>query len=207
MSRFKDTVESIYDKSLPVKVGILFAIIAVMIGAFWYFYWSPKSDELRTAKVALQKQEAILNEYKNIAAELPKFELEFKRLNREFEEAARKLPEEKEIPSLIDNIYAAVTASGLESDTFAPKGEVKQQIYAEIPIEMKVFGSYYDIATFFDRISKLPRIVNIRDLNLQRDEIIGDKVVLDAAFTAVTFRLLPPSEVQQTTGDKAKAAN
>jgi Tfp pilus assembly protein PilO len=204
MSRLTEIVESINEKTLSVKLGILFGIIIFMVVAYWYFFQSPKAEELRTATVTLQKQEAVLNEYKNIAGELPQFEEEFKKLSRQFEEAARKLPEEKEIPSLIDSIYAAVSGSGLESDTFAPKGEVKQQIYAEIPIEMKVFGSYYEIATFFDSVSKLPRIVNIRDLNLQREKDGGDRVVLDAAFTAMTFRLLPASAMEPAVGDGTK---
>src|SRR5919109_3095794 len=118
MSRFEDLVESIDQKTLSVKLGILFGIIAFMVVAYWYLFWSSKAEELKTAKIQLQKQEATLNEYKNIEKELPKFELEFKRLSREFDEAARKLPEEKEIPSLIDSIYSAVSASGFESDTF-----------------------------------------------------------------------------------------
>jgi type IV pilus assembly protein PilO len=202
MSRFEDLVESINQKTLSVKLGILFGIIAFMVVAYWYLFWSSKSEELKTAKIQLQKQEATLNEYKNIEKELPKFELEFKRLSREFDEAARKLPEEKEIPSLIDSVYAAVSASGLVSDTFAPKPEVKKDIYAEVPVEMKVFGSYYDIATFFDRISKLPRIVNIKDLNLQREDVRGDKVVLNASFTTLTFRLLPVSDVEEAKDNK-----
>ncbi|HSE83204.1 MAG TPA: type 4a pilus biogenesis protein PilO [Thermodesulfobacteriota bacterium] len=206
MSRFEDLVESINQKTPSVKLGILFGIIAFMVVAYWYLFWSSKAEELKAAKIELQKQEATLNEYRNIEEELPKFELEFKRLSKEFEVAARKLPEEKEIPSLIDSVYAAVSASGLVSDTFAPKPEVKKDIYAEVPVEMKVFGSYYDIATFFDRISKLPRIVNIKDLNLQRKDIKGDKVVLNASFTTLTFRLLPVSDVEAAKG-KAKGKN
>ena len=117
-----------------------------------------------------------------------------------------KLPEEKEIPTLIDSIYKEVSGSGLESNTFAPKGEVKKNIYAEIPIEMKVYGSYYDLANFFDRVSRLPRIVNIRDLNLSREQKKGrgDSTLLTADFTTVTFRLLPPGSTQPEADTKGK---
>ena len=107
---------------------------------------------------------------------------------------------------MIDSIYAAVSASGLESNTFAPKPEVKKNVYAEIPIDMKVYGTYYDLARFFDRVSKLPRIVNIRDLNLSQDKnkSTGEKIVLSAAFTPVTFRLLPPQPTQPVTKTDTK---
>jgi type IV pilus assembly protein PilO len=193
MAIIENMAEFLDRQSVNVKLGILFVIILIICGVYWYFFWSPKSEELTRARNVLQKERAKLNEYQSIAQELPKFEQEFKKLDREFKEAASKLPEEKEIPSLIDSVYAEVSASGLESNTFAPKAEVKKDIYAEIPIDMKVYGSYYDLANFFDRVSKLPRIVNIRDLNLTQEKkrSTGDKIVLDATFTAVTFRLLP----------------
>jgi type IV pilus assembly protein PilO len=204
MAIIENMAESLDRQSVYVKLGVLLAIILIISGVYWYFFWSPKSEELTRARNELQKDRVKLNEYESIAQELPKFEQEFRKLDREFKEAASKLPEEKEIPSLIDSVYAAVSASGLESNTFAPKPEVKKDIYAEIPIDMKVYGSYYDLANFFDRVSKLPRIVNIRDLNLTQEKkrSAGDKIVLDASFTAVTFRLVPfvPPQQQPRTG-------
>ena len=199
MAIIENMAESLDQQSVYVKVGILLAIILIICGVYWYFSWSPKSEELTRARNELQKERAKLNEYENIAKELPRFEQEFNKLDREFKKAASRLPEEKEIPSLIDGVYVAVSASGLESNTFAPKPEVKKDIYAEIPIEMKVYGSYYDLASFFDRVSKLPRIVNIRDLNLSQEKkrSMGDRIILDASFTAVTFRLLPSVPPQQ----------
>lgn len=206
MASIQSIVESINEKPLRIRLGMLIAILVVISGAYWYFWWSPKSEELATAKAELQREEKKLNEYQAIARELPRFEQEFNKLNKEFEESARKLPEEKEIPSLIDSIYKEISGSGLESNTFAPKGEVKKDIYAEIPIEMKVYGSYYDLANFFDRISRLPRIVNVRDLNLSREQKKegGDSTLLDADFTTVTFRLLPPPSPQAETDTKGK---
>jgi type IV pilus assembly protein PilO len=200
MAIIENMAESLDQQSVYTKLGILVAIILIICGVYWYFFWSPKSEELTSARDELQKKRTKLNEYEGIARELPRFEEEFKKLDREFKEAASKLPEEKEIPSLIDSVYAAVSASGLESNTFAPKQEVKKDIYAEIPIDMKVYGSYYDLANFFDRVSKLPRIVNIRDLNLsqEKNRSKGDKIVLDASFIAVTFRLLPHVPSQQS---------
>lgn len=205
MASIQNIVESINQKPFRVRLGILIGLIVVICSVYWYFFWSPKSEELNSIRAELQKEEMKLNEYQAIARELPRFEQEFKKLNKEFEESARKLPEEKEIPSLIDAIYKEVSGSGLESNTFAPKVEVKKNIYAEIPIEMKVFGSYYDLANFFDRVSRLPRIVNIRDLNLSREQKKGgDSTLLTANFITVTFRLLPPGSTQPETDTKGK---
>ncbi|MGQ0793710.1 MAG: type 4a pilus biogenesis protein PilO [Deltaproteobacteria bacterium] len=204
MGRFENLVEAINEKPPRTRIAVLITLIVLLAGGYWYFIWSPKAEELKSRRSALQKEEQRLKEYEAVAKELPRFEEEFKRLTKEFEIAAKKLPEEKEIPTLIDGVYAAVSASGLESIAFTPKGEVTKDIYAEIPIEINVFGSYFELANFFDRVSRLPRIVNVRDLNLAREDkkSKSNDIVLNAAFTAVTFRLLPPRA--DTPEDEAK---
>lgn len=210
MASLREFIDSFEEKSLQSKLIILFVIIFLLCLIFWYFIWSPRSEELDIAGANLQREERKLQEYESVARDLPKFEKEFKRLNKEFEKAALKLPKEKEIPTLIDSVYAAVSASGLESITFTPKGEVRRDIYAEIPIEMKVLGSYFELANFFDRISVLPRIVNVNDLDLKRDEnlSIDGNIVLDAQFTTVTFRVLPIDITKEASvGEGGKKGN
>jgi type IV pilus assembly protein PilO len=202
MAHLADFVDSIQEKPVRIKIAILVAIIAVISGIYWYFLWSPNAEELKTSRGTLQRLQKKLEEYELIAKELPKFELEFKRLNREFEIASLKLPKEKEIPTLIDGVYSQVSASGLEPINFVPKKEVKKDIYSEIPIQMKVAGSYAQLANFFERVSNLPRIVNVRDLHLKRDDKTSKEndIVLSADFTTVTFRVLPvPEDLGETT--------
>jgi len=191
MDYIEDLAERLREQPLQNKIAILILLVAVISAVYWYFFWSPKSEELNRASSRLRQLEKQVSEYEAIAAELPKFEKENERLNREFELAARKLPKEKEIPALIDGVYSEISASNLDSIIFAPKGQVPKDIYAEIPVEMEVVGSYYDLADFFDRISRLPRIVNVRDLKLTRNELRGGNVKLNAKFNVVTFRLLP----------------
>ena len=207
MNIIRNISEALNQQPISLRLGIFIGILVILCGVFWYLFLYPKAYELMITRNELQRNEARLKEFEAIAKELPRFEQEFKRLNREFEEASRKLPQEKEIPNLIDAMYAGVSASGLESNTFAPKPEVKKEIYAEIPIDMKVYGTYYDLVSFFDMISKIPWVVNIRDLDLSREimKSSGDKTVLNASFTTVTFRLLPPSPQQPETKGKRGA--
>lgn len=196
MGTLAEFFDSIQEKPLSTKIFILAGIVIVVSGVYWYFVWSPNAEKLKADRANLKRLQMKLDEYESIARELPKFELEFKRLNREFEVASLKLPQEKEIPALIDGVYAQVSASGLEPVEFVPKKEVRRDIYSEIPIRMKVAGSYAQLANFFDRISSLPRIVNVKDLSLKRDKKTSkdNDIVLAADFTAVTFRVLPVPE-------------
>ncbi|MBI4228558.1 MAG: type 4a pilus biogenesis protein PilO [Deltaproteobacteria bacterium] len=206
MANLTEFIESIQEKSLRTKIVILVAIIVVISGIYWYFLWSPRAEQLESARNKLERLQKKLEEYELIAKQLPMFELEFKRLNREFEIASLKLPKEKEIPTLIDGVYSQVSASGLEPINFVPKGEAKKDIYAEIPIQMKVAGSYLQLTNFFERISNLPRIVNVRDLKLSRDTKAkkANDIVLNADFTTVTFRVLPVPEGLEGTTDTGR---
>ena len=191
MAIFEDMVESINEKSFQARLIILAVIIAVLAGAFYYFLLEPKQSEIKSLQTTLQKREKLKNEYENIARELPKFEAENKRLQNEFKQAAKKLPVKKEIATLIDSIYSAVNASGLKPIAFTPKKEVQKEVYIEIPISLNVRGSYFELANFFDRIAKLPRIVNIRNLVLKVSKNTRKKMILNATFSAVTFRIKP----------------
>jgi type IV pilus assembly protein PilO len=197
MAFFEEYAERLNEQPVHIRIGILLLVVFVVSLVYWYFFWSPKSEELKGAENRLRQDQMKVREYEAIAAVLPKFEQENKRLDREFQLVARKLPKDKEIPALIDGVYSEISASNLESITFTPKPQVPREIYAEIPIQMEVICTYSNLADFFDRISRLPRIVNVRDLQLKRSNIAGGNVILNAKFDVVTFRLLPPQEAPQ----------
>ena len=73
---------------------------------------------------------------------------------------------------------------------FEPNAEVDVNFYAKIPVRMEITGNYHSIAVFFDKVSKLARIVNVTDIELGDPKIVNQKVVLDAKFTATTFKFI-----------------
>ncbi|MGI9553439.1 MAG: type 4a pilus biogenesis protein PilO [Thermodesulfobacteriota bacterium] len=199
----ENIIDWLNEQPLLNKLAILVVLVLIVSGAYWYFFWSPNNEKLQGLQTTLQSKRKKLNELENIKADLPKFIAENERLNKEFQIASLKLPKEEEIPALINSIYSDISAAGLEPKKFAPKGQVNKEIYAEIPIEMNVKGSYFELANFFDRISRLPRIVNVRNLNLERSKGSNQRnIVLDADFTTVTFRLLPPPPEDSKLKDK-----
>ena len=204
MAFYDEISERLSEQPLHVKLIILLVIVVVISAAYWYFYWSPGQETLDRAERKLASEQKKIKEYEAIAAELPAFEKEFDRLEREFEFVSLKLPKEKEIPALIDSVYSEISGANLDPIIFAPQGQVAKEIYAEIPIQMEVVGGYFNLANFFDRISRLPRIVNVRDLVLSRTDVKGNNVILNAKFNVVTFRLLPQPETPAA-GEKGKA--
>lgn len=183
----------------PIEQKILI-LVGVLVFIFLIYLWLgylPKRKELALQEGELKKQETKLNQLKGIASDLPKFKEEVQKLEERLKEALVKLPNKAEIPSFLLDISNQGKEAGLEFNLFKPKSEVKKGLYAEVPVEVKVKGTYHEIGTFFDRVSKLPRIVNIRDIKLGGAKESGGRWVLESAFEAVIFRFLEEGEVQK----------
>lgn len=184
------TVESI--KKLPAKqkAYILVGILVAIAGLYWYLVYRPKSAELAELNTKVEKLQAELNESKAIAADLPKFKEEVARLDAELKKALLELPDKKEIPSLLTNISNLGTDSGLEFLRFKPLNEVPSGFYAKVPVEINVKGTFYNVATFFDKVSKLPRIVNIGEVVMGSAKEEGGRLVLTTSCLATTYRFI-----------------
>lgn len=184
------TADSLIKLPPKQKVYILIGILALIAGLYWYLLYKPKTAELAGLNVRLEKLQAELNEGMAIAADLPRFKAEVTRLNDELKKALLELPDKKEIPSLLTNISKLGIESGLEFIRFKPMNEIPSGFYAKVPVEIIVKGTYHEVATFFDKVSKLSRIVNITDVNIGGAKDEGGKVILTTPCLATTYRFI-----------------
>ena len=161
-------MDAIYKLPTKRKVIILVVLICVVIGLYAYAFFMPQQKELKMKKDELNNLMRELNESKAIAKDLDKFKKQVEQLNLELTNALTQLPNEKEIPEILRNISALGKESKLEFTLFRPKPEEPQQFYARVPIELVVLGSYHDTGSFFDRVSKLPRIINVVNFSMTR---------------------------------------
>lgn len=186
-------------KKLPIKqkAYILAGVLVLISGLYWYFLYKPKSVELAGLVANLEKLKAELNESKAIAADLPKFKEEVARLNEELKNALLELPDKKEIPSLLTNISNLGTSSGLEFIRFKPLAEAPAGFYAKVPVEINVKGAFHEVATFFEQVGKLSRIVNITDVNMGSAKEEGGKLILTTSCLATTYRFIEGESVKK----------
>jgi type IV pilus assembly protein PilO len=168
------TMDSILKLPTPKKVLILVGILCAIAGSYAYLFFIPAQDELKVTKGELSKLESELSTNKAIASELPKFKEQVAKLNEEFKNAVTQLPNEKEIPDILKTISSLGKESGLEFTLFKPKSEEPQQFYAKVPIDLVVLGNYHNVGIFFDKVSKLPRIINVIDFSMARAKDIKD---------------------------------
>jgi type IV pilus assembly protein PilO len=184
------TVESIMKLPPKQKAYILVGVLALIAGLYWYLVYRPKSAELAGLTANLEKLQAELNESKAIAADLPKFKEEVAKLNEQLKKALLELPDKKEIPSLLTNISNLGTEAGLEFLRFKPLNEVPSGFYAKVPVEINVKGGYHQVAAFFDKVGRLPRIVNISEVNMGGAKEEAGRLVLTTSCLATTYRFV-----------------
>lgn len=169
------TMDSILKLSTPKKVLILFAILGVIAALYFNSFFNPRQEELKMLKNDLNKLVKELNDSKAITRDHQKFKDQVAKMDEELKNALTQLPNEKEIPEILKNITSLGKESNLEFTLFRPKAEEPQQFYAKVPIEMTVLGSYHHTGIFFDKVSKLPRIINVVDFNMSRAKDIKGK--------------------------------
>jgi len=127
---------------------------------------------------------------RQIAENKEQFQRDVEKLNEELSRALKELPNEREIPGLLRNISHLGHKNGLEFRLFQPLPEVRRDFYAEVPVEIEVIGTYHEVALFFDRVGKLPRIVNIRNVVMSPPNEKSGRIILQTIGEAVTYRFL-----------------
>ncbi len=175
------------NQKAAVLGGTLLLLTAVYVSLF-YLPQSRKCAQL-AKEVAATSQE--LTTVKTAAGGLQNFRVQMADSQEKFREALTLLPNTKEIPGLLSAISRAGNQSGLEFKLFKPNLEVPKQFYADIPVEVKVVGTYHDIARFFDAVSKLSRIVNISELKMSDPkETSNGTVAVTAQCLATTYKFI-----------------
>ena len=185
------SMDSILKLSTSKKILILVAILCVITGVYYTSVFSPQQQELNAMKKELSKLVEELEKSKAISRDLEKYKAQVEQMNKELAVALTQLPTEKEIPEILRNITSLGKESQLEFTLFRPKPEIPQQFYAKVPIELSIVGSYHNTGTFFDKVSKQPRIINVVDFNMTKLKMKGrDEATVRVSCLLNTYRYL-----------------
>lgn len=183
------------------KILILVAIFAVIVVAGLLLDWR---DQWDTWEQAQAEEVKLKDQYGQKKAKAINFELYVQQLNeveQSFGALVKQLPNRSEIDALLTDINQAGLGRGLQFELFRPAAQEKMaDFYAELPIRIRITGSYHDMGAFASDVAQLPRIVTLNDL-----AIANDKGVLSLDAEAKTFRYLDEEEIaKQRAAAKAK---
>ena len=173
--------------SLGGQLGVSFALAVLVGGLFWYLYWSDATVE-RDEKTA--KLEALNKEIRALevtAQKLGEFQREVALLEKKLETLKSILPPAKETPDLMRKVQALAAQSNLTINNFTPGATVNKEFYQEWPISMGLVGNFHNLALFFDKVSRLPRLVNVNNIKITAMGNQTASQTITVANTATTF--------------------
>lgn len=171
---------------LPVKIaGIIVICMLILGGGYWYVI----ADELTELERVRQEEQNLRQTYlakKRLAINLEAYREQMQQMEQTFGSLLRQLPNTTEVPDLLVDITQAGLGRGLEFSLFRPERERPREFYAELPVSLKVRGTYHELALFISDVAALPRIVTFGNINIKGNK--RGQLSMDA--TARTYRYL-----------------
>jgi type IV pilus assembly protein PilO len=189
------------------QVGAFVALAIAGCGAFYYYYERAAQADLTARRKQLVALRADITKGVTTAKQLPAFETEVNDLEARLDNLRAVLPEEKDAADLLRRMQTVATQSNLVIKGFKPAPVVTKQLHAEWPIQLDLEGSYHNLATFFDRVGKFTRIVNITGVDVKGKDKPGDvNATISATCVATTFVLLDAPALAAARDKAAKGA-
>ena len=184
------------DTSDPGRWPLLFRVVSVTVvflavsalGIYWFVI---EAEIPLLERVELEEQElrATFEERQTKAANFDAYRSQLAEIERSFGAMLRQLPGRTEVPNLLVDISQTGLGAGLEEQLFQPMGEIRREFYAELPIKIRLSGSYHELGSFVSGIAALPRIVTLHDIGIRPATTDNfDELTLDV--TAKTYRYL-----------------
>jgi type IV pilus assembly protein PilO len=194
---------------LPVRIGAVAIAFVLLFGLLFYFLVWSKQTPILDQRVA--EEQTLRGEFQtkhSKAANLKIYEQQLVDIEKSFGALLRQLPGKTEVPNLLVDISQVGVAAGLQEKLFQPAAEIKKDFYAELPIKIRLTGSYHQFGEFASGIAALPRIVTLHDIQIKGEKESGkdagfDQLVLD--LTGKTYRYLDEQEIAAVEEEKRKA--
>ena len=179
---------------MPVKAALI-AVVCIIVLALGYFLDTQKQldtlERNRTEENTLKKD---FESKQAKAANLDAYKKQMEEMKQSFGAMLRQLPSKTEVEDLLVDISQTGLASGIEFQLFKPEAELKIDFYAELPIKMKMSGTYHEFGRFVSGIAALPRIVTLHNISIIEDR--DGSLTMDVQ--AKTYRYLDEAEIAAT---------
>jgi len=190
---------------LPMRagaIGLWFLVLAIALS--YLLVWRNQRPELQRFQQEEMDLRQTFRDKHAKAVNLEVYKQQLGDIERSFGALLRQLPGKTEVPNLLVDISQTGLAAGLEEKLFQPDPEQKKDFYAELPIKIRLTGTYHELGEFVSGIAALPRIVTLHDIDIKSDtKDAYDVLTLD--LTAKTYRYLDEEEVAAAEDENRKA--
>lgn len=179
---------------LAPRIASLFGVLVLILLAGWYVWWDGQLETLlqRQQDELKLKDEFVAKKTQAVNREL--YVQQLNEIDRSFGALLKQLPQKSEVESLLVEINQSGMGRGLQFELFKPGAEIGQDFYAELPIAVRLTGSYHDFGAFAGDIAKLSRIVTLNNMSIAPSQQSKDGTLVLDAITK-TFRYLDEEEL------------
>lgn len=168
-----------------VKAVLVLVVFSGFLGGGYWFHLKNRQatlDRVIAAEAGLRQD---LATKAVLASNLEAYRAQMVEMNESFGELLSQLPGQTEVPGLLDDITFTGLGSGLQLDSIQLQREVAREFYIELPIDIRVTGSYHDFGAFVSGVASLSRIVTLHDFTINAD---GNRDELGMTILARTYR-------------------
>ena len=170
----------------PIKFIVILIIFGLMAGGGYWFFIKDQYAQLERVERTEQDLRKTYEEKAYQVANLEVFKAQMAEMEETFGALVRQLPSETEVPGLLEDITNTALGNGLALQEVKLQPEQRRDFYSELPINIRVSGSYHELASFVSSVASLPRIVTLHDLTIKPTG--GDGERLDMQVVARTYR-------------------
>ena len=172
------------------QVGAFVVLAVTGCGVFYYYYEMPVRADMASRAQQLVALKADISKGLTTAKKLPEFRAQVTDLESRLANLKAILPDAKDAADLLNRMQTVAAQSNMTIKGFKPAPTVTKQLHAEWPITLELEGTYHNLATFFDRVGKFTRIVNINGLDVKGKDKPEPNSTITATCVATTFVLL-----------------
>lgn len=183
-------------------LGVLFTLV---FGALWYVWLDGLSVELGAHRQKEVELRQVYRDKLGQAINLDVLKKQLEEVRQYVNQLEKQLPSKAEMDALLSDINQAGLGRSLQFELFRPGQVVVKEYYAELPIAVRITGTYHDLGLFSSDIAQLSRIVTLNELQLNPQKDKTGHLVLEGI--AKTFRYLDMDEIEaQRKAKEQKAA-
>jgi type IV pilus assembly protein PilO len=187
----------------PDAAKLIFSVF-LFIAVFALGFWLLVVDKLDLLDRTVAEEATLKQQYQtkyHVAANLELFQQQMEEAEALFANQLKSLPESHETPGLLDDITFVGTTSGLNFSKLNWQPEITQEIYIELPIDIKVTGTYHEFGSFVSKIAGLPRIVTLHNFDIT---LLKDSNELSLQLQAKTYKYRESNDSETANGGAAQ---
>lgn len=162
------------DMSGMKQWGLVIAVAALLSAALYFTYFKTQRDTNESAQKALDAKLQENRELEPYKTKLAEIDRQLASLEQQMEIEKKIVPDEKQVDDFMRMLDAEAVKAGIELRRYTADPVSSKEFYTEVPFEIELDGSYYAMMNFFDRVSKLERIVNVSNLLVANTKKAGD---------------------------------